>query len=150
VNIWVDGDACPNIIKEILFRAANRTKTPTILVANQVIRIPPSPFIKMVQVAGGFDVADDYIVDNLQPNDLVITADIPLADAVITKGGAALNPRGEMYTVNNIKQRLGIRDFNDCMRGSGMMSGGPPKIGKKEIQAFGNSLDRFLTARRQP
>ena len=144
MQIWVDADACPNIIKEILFRAATRTKTKMVLVANQMIRIPPSPFIKMTQVSAGFDVADNYIVKNLQKNDLVITADIPLANAVIEKEGAALNPRGELYSPSNIKQKLAIRNLSESLRSTGVMTGGPDKLSKKEVQAFANALDRFL------
>jgi uncharacterized protein len=146
MQIWVDADACPNQIKEILFRAANRTKIPMILVANQNIRIPPSPFIKMIQVPGGFDMADNYIAKNLQANDLVITADIPLADAAIDRGGFALNPRGELYSKKNIKERLSLRDFSENLRGSGVVTGGPPRLNKSDVQAFANSLDQFLTA----
>ncbi|MDR3492282.1 MAG: YaiI/YqxD family protein [Gammaproteobacteria bacterium] len=147
MRIWIDADACPNIIKEILFRAAKRTNTHMTLVANQPIRFPPSPLIKQIHVAGGFDVADNYIVDNMEAGDLVITADIPLADAVVEKNGSALNPRGELYSPNNIKQRLAMRNFSEGLRSSGVRTGGPDKIGKKEIQAFANSLDRFLTRR---
>lgn len=146
MRIWVDADACPNVIKDILFRAANRTKIAMILVANQTIRIPSSPFIKMIQVPGGFDMADNYIVKNLEAHDLVITADIPLADAVIDKGGIALNPRGELYSKKNIKERLSMRDFSENLRGSGVMTGGPARLSKGDIQAFANSLDQFLTA----
>jgi uncharacterized protein YaiI (UPF0178 family) len=144
MQIWVDADACPNVIKEILFRAANRTQIMVILVANQPLRSPPSAFIKKMQVSAGFDVADNHIVKYLQSGDLVITADIPLADAVIEKGGAALNPRGELYTKSNIKQRLAIRNLSDSLRSSGIVTGGPAQLSKKEIQAFANSLDRFL------
>jgi uncharacterized protein YaiI (UPF0178 family) len=147
MRIWIDGDACPNVIKEILFKAANRTKTHMILVANQIIRIPPSPFIKQVVVSAGFDVADNHIVQALEQGDLVITADIPLADQVIDKQGIALNPRGELYSPNNIKQRLAIRNLSENLRSNGMITGGPAKLGKKEIQAFANSLDRFLMKR---
>lgn len=145
MEIWIDADACPTMIKEILFRAALRTKTKLVLVANQVIPAPTSPLIRRVQVSGGFDVADHYIADNLQPKDLVITADIPLADLVIDKGGIALNPRGELYSKENIKQRLSIRNFNEELRSTGTRTGGPPKIGKREIETFANALDRILT-----
>ncbi len=147
MRIWIDADACPNIVKDILFRAANRTRTIMILVANQPIRIPPSPFITQIQVSAGFDVADNYIVDNMDAGDLVITADIPLADAAVEKNGSALNPRGELYQANNIKMRLAMRNLSDSLRSNGVMTGGPAKLGKKEIQAFANSLDRFLTSR---
>jgi uncharacterized protein len=144
MQIWVDADACPNAIKDILFRAANRTKTVMTLVANQPMRSPPSPFIKKIQVAAGFDVADNHIVHEMHAGDLVITADIPLADAVVEKGGKALNPRGELYTPSNIKQRLAIRNLSDSLRSSGKLTGGPPQLTKKEIQVFANALDRIL------
>ncbi len=144
MQIWVDADACPNAIKEIIFRAANRTRIMTILVSNQPIRVPPSPFIQNRIVLAGFDVADAKIIQEVSAGDIVITADIPLADAVVDKGGVALNPRGELYTANNIKQRLAVRDFADSLRGSGVHTGGPAKLNKKDLQAFANSLDRFL------
>lgn len=144
MTIWVDADATPVAVKEILFRAAERTKTTTIFVANQFVNVPPSPFIKRMQVSAGFDVADDYIAKECQPNDLVVTADIPLASEVIDKKAIALNPRGELYTPENIKQRLNIRDFMDTMRASGVQSGGQAKYGDKEKQAFANALDRYL------
>lgn len=144
MQMWVDADACPNVIKEIIFRAANRTKTLTTLVSNQPLSIPPSLYIKNRVVHAGFDVADNKIVEMMQPGDLVITADIPLADAVIEKGGSALNPRGELYSENNIKQHLAVRNFADSLRSSGVVTGGPPKLGKKDLQAFANSLDKFL------
>lgn len=144
MQIWLDGDACPRIIKDILFRAATRTKTTLTLVANHPVPIPPSPYIKRVQVSGGLDVADAYIVDKLHPGDLVITSDIPFADLVITKGGFALNPRGELYTSINIKQFLSMRNFNESLRGSGVLTGGPPMLDTKVSQLFANQLDRFL------
>lgn len=143
--IWVDGDACPKAIKEVLFRAAVRTKTLLTLVANQNMTLPPSPFIKKCIVGAGFDVADNEIVHQLQPGDLVITADIPLADAVITKGGIALDPRGELYTHQNIKQKLAIRNLNESLRSGGMLKSGQAPFGSKEVQKFSNNLDRFLT-----
>lgn len=145
-QIWVDADACPNVIKEILFRAAIRTNVVTTFVANQLIRVPPSLFIKKILVSSGFDVADNYIVLHMQNGDLIITADIPLADAVIEKGGIALNPRGELYSESNIKHKLAIRNLNESLRSSGMLTGGPMQISKKEIQVFSNALDRFLLA----
>jgi len=145
MRIWVDADACPGLIKEILYRAANRTKIKIILVANQPLTVPSSPFIQRIQVKAGFDVADGYIVQNLHSGDLVVTADIPLADLVIGKGGSALNPRGELYSEDNIKQRLAIRNYSDSLRGSGINTGGPAKLGKKELVAFANGLDKFLT-----
>lgn len=146
MRIWVDADACPKVIKEILYRAANRTETNLIFVANQPLYVPSSTFIKTVQVPSGFDVADHYIANNIDANDLVITADIPLADAVIQKGGFALNPRGEFYSEKNIKHFLSLRNFNTDLRSSGLMSGGPSTLSKKDIQLFANALDRFLTS----
>lgn len=143
-QIWVDADACPNVIKEILFRAANRVGVPIILVANQPLQPPRSRLIRTVQVAAGFDVADNYIVQQMNTGDLVITADIPLADEVITKGGLALNPRGELYTRENIRQRLNMRDFMDTLRSSGVDTGGPASFSQADRQAFANQLDRLL------
>ena len=144
MKIWVDADACPTVIKEILFRAAVRTKINTTLVANHVLRVPPSPYISFMQVTQGFDVADDEIVTRLNSGDLVITADIPLASEVIEKGGQALNPRGELYTVANIKARLTMRDFMDSLRSSGVNTGGPPALNQSDRQAFANQLDKIL------
>ena len=144
MRIWVDADACPKIIKEILFRAAIRTKTLTTLVSNHALTSPPSPFITKMQVPQGFDVADDKIVQMINPGDLVITADIPLADAVVSKGCKALNPRGLLYTESNIKERLAIRNLSDGLRSSGVITGGPDKISKKQLQDFANNLDQFL------
>jgi hypothetical protein len=144
MRIWVDADACPVVIKEILFRAAKRTGTQLTLVANQPVQVPASEFIRTIQVGSGFDVADNEIVKRLAPGDLVITADIPLADEVIQKGGHALNPRGELYSRDNIKARLNMRDFMDTMRASGINTGGPPAISQRDRQDFANSLDRFL------
>lgn len=144
MQIWVDADACPNVIKEILFRAAERLKIPLILVANSVLRTPPSRYVKSMQVEAGFDVADFTIVRKMTAGDLVITADIPLAAAVIDKGGHALNPRGEFYSTENIKERLAMRNFMDELRGSGVITGGPASLNQKDRQAFANQLDRFL------
>jgi uncharacterized protein YaiI (UPF0178 family) len=144
MKIWVDADACPVVIKEILFKAAERTEVQTTLVANQPIRTPPSRFIRSVQVASGFDVADDEIVKRLDAGDLVITGDIPLAAEVIEKGGFALNPRGELYTAENIKARLNIRDFMDTMRASGIDTGGPPALSQVDRKNFADNLDRLL------
>ncbi len=144
MKIWVDADACPIVVKEILFKAANRTKTELTLVANQVISKPNSPFIKMMRVSSGFDVADDQIVSLVEKNDLVITSDIPLADEVIDKGAIALSSRGELFTQDNIKARLNMRDFLDTMRASGEHTGGPPPLSHKDRQAFANHLDRIL------
>jgi len=144
MKIWVDADACPVVIKEILFRAAERTGVQLTLVANQSVRVPPAPNIKMLQVASGFDVADNEIVRLSATGDLVITSDIPLAAEVIEKGGYALSPRGEMYTTDNIKARLTMRDFMDSLRSSGIDTGGPPALNQGDRQAFANYLDRFL------
>ena len=144
MKIWVDADACPVVIKEILFKAAERTGIQLTLVANQPISVPRSRFISSVQVASGFDVADNEIVRRLDAGDLVITGDIPLAADVIEKGGFALNPRGEMYTVENIRARLNIRDFMDSLRGSGIDTGGPPALSQNDRKSFADHLDRFL------
>lgn len=144
MKIWVDADACPGVIKEILFRAAQRTGVHLTLVANQPVRVPPSPLIKMVQVASGFDVADNEIVKRAGAGDLVITSDIPLAAEVIEKGGCALSPRGELYTKDNIRGRLNMRDFMDTMRASGLDTGGPPPLGQADRKAFAGHLDRWL------
>jgi uncharacterized protein YaiI (UPF0178 family) len=146
LQIWIDADACPNVIKDILFRAAERRQLPLILVANRLIATPPSQFIKAVRVAGGFDVADSYIVQQCQANDLVITADIPLAAEVVAKRAYALNPRGELYTQENIKEHLAMRDFMTELRDTGQTSGGPSAFGQRDRQAFANTLDRFLAA----
>ena len=143
-RIWVDADACPNVIKEILFRAADRVGIELTLVANQPIPAPRSRFIRSVRVASGFDVADNFIVQQARPGDLVITADIPLAAEVIDGGCLALNPRGELYTRDNVRQRLNMRDFMDTLRGSGVDTGGPPALSHGDRMAFANQLDRFL------
>ncbi len=148
MKIWVDADACPVVIKEILFKAAERTKTELTLVANHHMRKPPSRFISFVQVPSGFDVADNEIVKRLCVDDLVITGDIPLAAEVIEKGGHALNPRGEMYSEDDIKARLTMRDFMDTMRSSGIQTGGPPPLNQRDKQAFANQLDTFLAKHR--
>jgi uncharacterized protein YaiI (UPF0178 family) len=145
MKIWVDADACPNVVKDILFRAAQRVRVLTILVANQLIRTPPSRYISKVQVRAGFDEADKYIAEAVESGDLVITADIPLAALVIDKGGYALNPRGELYTRDNIRQRLGLRNFMEELRSSGVNTGGPSSLSQSDRQAFANELDRFLT-----
>ena len=145
MQIWVDADACPVVIKEIIFRAAERLHINTILVANQMLRTPPSKFIRAIQVPSGFDVADRHIVDQLSLGDLVITADIPLASGVIEKGGHALNPRGELYTTANIQERLTMRNFMEELRGAGVETGGPAAFSQSDRQAFGNALDRFLS-----
>ena len=146
MKIWVDADACPVVIKEILFRAAGRTGVQLTLVANQFLNTPSSPNITAIQVPHGFDVADDEIVKRVESGDLVITSDIPLAAEVIEKGGHALSPRGEMHTKENIGARLNMRDFLDTMRSSGVeMSGGPAAFSQRDKQDFANNLDRFLT-----
>jgi len=145
MHIWVDADACPKVIKEILFRAAQRTNTPLTLVANQSLQTPPSSLIKSLRVAAGFDVADNEIVKRCSADDLVITADIPLASEVIEKGAMALNPRGELYTPENIKERLNMRDFMDTMRASGVETGGPPALNQADRRQFANQLDKLLT-----
>ena len=144
MKIWVDADACPVVIKEVLFRAAERTGVQLTLVANQPVQIPRSPCISFVRVAAGFDVADKEIVKQLEVGDLVITSDIPLAAEVLEKGGYALNPRGEFYSEEDIGSRLDIRDFMDTLRSSGVSTGGPPALGKGDRMAFANHLDSFL------
>lgn len=145
MKIWVDADACPGVIKDILFRAAERTGIEITLVANHSIPVPRSRHIKFLQVRSGFDVADNEIVKRLDGGDLVITSDIPLAADVIEKGGYALNPRGELYTANNIKARLNMRDFMDTLRASGIDTGGPPALSQGDRKAFADHLDKFLT-----
>lgn len=147
MKIWIDADACPVVIKEILFRAAVRTETEVTLIANQHIKTPPSKFINALQVMQGFDVADNEIVRRANPNDLVITSDIPLADEVISKGAQALSPRGELFTAENIKSRLNIRDFMDTMRASGVQTGGPPALSAADRKAFAGHLDKWLASR---
>jgi uncharacterized protein YaiI (UPF0178 family) len=147
MQIWVDADACPSVIKDILYRAAERERVQITLVANQSLRVPASPYIRSLQVAAGFDVADKRIVELLAPADLVITADIPLAAAAIDKGAHALNPRGELYTKDNIRERLSMRNFMDELRGSGVATGGPAALNQRDRQAFANSLDSFLARR---
>lgn len=142
--IWVDADACPRVVRDILFRAAERCEIMVTLVANQSIEIPRSRHIRMLQVSSGFDVADNEIVRRTEPGDLVITADIPLAAEVIEKQGHALSPRGERFTPNNIRERLNMRDFMDTMRSSGFTGGGPPPLSATDRQAFANGLDSYL------
>ncbi|MBT5485219.1 MAG: YaiI/YqxD family protein [Gammaproteobacteria bacterium] len=145
MKVWIDADACPVVIKEILFKAARRTGIQLTLVANQSMQTPPDKNITSLQVPQGFDVADDEIVKLVEAGDLVITSDIPLASEVIEKGGQALSPRGELFTPNNIGGRLNMRDFMDTMRSSGVHGGGPPPLNKQDRQAFANQLDRILT-----
>lgn len=144
MKIWIDGDACPRAIKAVLFRAAMRTQTCLMLISNHALSAPISPFIKKHQVGAGFDAVDHYITANIEAGDLVITADIPFADAVITAKGLALNPRGELYSINNIKQHLSIRHMNESLRSYQAISGGPDKLTAKDIQCFANHLDRLL------
>ncbi len=150
MQIWVDADACPNVIKEILFRVAERARIMVTLVANQPVPVPRMQYLRAVQVAQGFDIADNEIVLRCEPGDLVITADIPLAAEVIAKGATALNPRGELYTKENVKARLNMRDFMDTMRSSGIHTGGPPALNQRDRQAFANALDRFIARRVGP
>ncbi len=145
MRIWVDADACPGVIKEILYRVAERRRIGLVLVANQYLRTPPSPFIRAIQVGAGFDVADKKIADSVEAGDLVITADIPLASEVIDNGGHALSPRGELYTEDNIRQRLTMRDLMDELRGSGVQTGGPPPLNQRDRKRFADQLDRFLS-----
>lgn len=149
MKIWVDADACPKVIKEILFRAAERTGIPVVLVANMAFHLQPSPLISMIQVPEGPDVADDRIVDNCAAGDLVITADVPLAARVLEKSAQALDPRGRLYDKNNIGQILSMRDFMDSLRGSGIETGGPAGFGAKQRQEFSNQLDKILARARK-
>jgi uncharacterized protein YaiI (UPF0178 family) len=144
MHLWVDADACPRSVREILFRAANRTATPLTLIANQMLAVPPSAFIRSVQVPKGFDVADNEIVRRVAPGDLVITADLPLAAEVIAKGSHVLSPRGERYSKENIGPLLNMRDFMDTLRSSGVDTGGPPPLSAADQRAFAAQLDRFL------
>ena len=144
MQIWIDADACPGEIKELLYRAAERRKIKVTLVANQPMRVPASQFIETVLVPRGMNIADRRIVELLVPGDLVITADIPLAADVVAKGGTALNPRGELYNDDNIGERLAARNLMDELRGGGLITGGPSNFSQKDRQAFANQLDRWL------
>ncbi|GAB3376205.1 YaiI/YqxD family protein [Spongiibacter taiwanensis] len=144
MQIWVDADACPVVVREILFKAAQRTGVSLTFVANQMVRVPPVANIRSLQVSSGFDVADNEIVRRTEKGDLVITSDIPLAAEVIAKGALALNPRGELYTADTVRSKLNIRDFMDTMRSSGVHTGGSAAYGQREKQAFANQLDRYL------
>jgi len=146
MKIWVDADACPVVIKEILYRAAERTHTLVTLVANQPIKIPKSSFIKFLRVGSGFDVADHEIVKQITPGDLVITADIPLAAEVVEKGALALNPRGELYSTENITSRLYVRDLMESFRATGIETQGPPPMNQKDRQLFANALHKLLSS----
>lgn len=150
MKIWVDADACPSVIKDILFRAAQRVPVFVTLVANQALRTPPSPYINTLQVSAGFDVADNVIAQQVQPGDLVITADIPLAADVIARGAEALNPRGALYTADNIQASLTLRNFMSELRGSGINTGGPAPFTQNDRHAFANQLDRFLLRSNKP
>jgi hypothetical protein len=145
MQIWVDADACPNVIKEILFRAAERRRVMLVLVANQPLRAPSSHYIRTIQVPGGFDEADRKIAEDVHAGELVITADVPLAAQVVEKGAHALSPRGELYTRDNIRERLTMRNFMDELRKTGVDTGGPAALSQSDRQAFANQLDRFLT-----
>jgi uncharacterized protein YaiI (UPF0178 family) len=144
MNIWVDADACPGVIKDILFRAADRTQVQLTLIANQMLRVPPSPWIRAMQVPAGFDVADQRITQETKAGDLVITADIPLAALVIAKGAVVLDPRGQLLDANNIQERLTLRNFMEELRSSGVETGGPAAFSVADRQTFGNQLDRLL------
>ena len=144
MNIWVDADACPAVVKDILYRTAERTRVPLTLVANKPLRTPPSPFIRSLQVPRGFDVADNEIARRVEPGDLVVTADIPLAAQVIERGGHALDPRGELFSAETIRERLTMRDFMDELRASGVQTGGPPPLAHGDRQRFANQLDRLV------
>lgn len=150
LQLWVDADACPNVIKDILFRAAEKRQILCTLVANQFIQVPRGPWFKSMQVPSGFDVADDRIVELIQPGDLAITADIPLAAKVVEKGAFALNPRGTFYTAENIRQRLNMRNFMEELRSSGVQVGGPASFSQQDRMAFANALDRFLAQHLRP
>ena len=145
MQIWVDADACPGPIKEILFRAAARVRVQVTLVANQTLRVPASPYIRSIRVKKGFDIADKHIADEMLAGDLVVTADIPLAAEVVERGGLALNPRGELYTQENVAEHLATRNLMDELRSTGLEIGGPPIFGERDRKEFANQLDRLLT-----
>jgi uncharacterized protein YaiI (UPF0178 family) len=147
MHIWVDADACPAVIKDILYRAAQRWQRPLTLVANQMLRTPPSPLVRAVQVPRGFDVADDRIVKHVSSGDLVITGDIPLAAQVLEKGASALSPRGERYTADTIRERLAMRDMMEDLRNAGIDTGGPAALSQADRRAFANALDGLMAAR---
>lgn len=149
MQIWVDADSCPAVVKEMLYRAAERVKVHVVLVANRALRTPPSPWIRAIQVSHGFDVADQHIASSIGPGDLMVTADIPLAAAVVERGGFALNPRGEFYSHDNVRELLDLRNFVEGLRGSGIVTSGPAPFGPADRQAFANQLDRFLTRSRR-
>lgn len=144
ISIWVDADACPISIKEVLYRVANRTKIPVTLIANQMLRVPPSPFIKALQVPSGFDVADQRIADEVKAGDIVVTADIPLSALIVAKQAWVIDPRGALIDQSSIEARLTMRNFMESLRGSGVQTGGPNVFTNKDVQAFANQLDRLL------
>lgn len=150
MKIWVDADACPAAIKDILYRAANRAQLPLTLIANQMLRVPPSPWIRALQVQSGFDVADQRIVQEVVAGDLVISADIPLAAQVVAKGALVLDPRGDLLDASNIQERLTMRNFMDGLRSGGVETGGPAAFSAADRQAFANRLDGLLARRAQP
>ncbi|WP_353171376.1 YaiI/YqxD family protein [Paracandidimonas soli] len=150
MHIWVDADACPAVIKDILYRAAQRWQRPLTLVANQMLRTPPSPLIRAVQVPRGFDVADDHIVQHVSAGDLVITGDIPLAAQVLDKSALVLSPRGERYTADTIRERLSLRDMMEELRSAGIDTGGPSAFSQADRRAFANALDRLMVGARKP
>ena len=150
MKIWIDADACPRAIKEIIFRASNRLQIPTIMVANQPLHTPKSKWITSRVVGKGFDVADDHIVDEMSPEDIVITQDIPLAAEVVEKGAVAIDVRGELFTASNIKQRLTMRNFNEEVRNAGIMTGGPKAFSDGDKRRFAGTLDRLLSKRTRP
>ena len=147
MKIWVDADACPAVVKDILYRAANRTQTPLTLIANRMLRVPPSPWIRALQVPAGFDVADRRIAEEANPGDLVVTADIPLAAQVVAKGALALDPRGELLDADTIQERLTMRNFMEELRSSGIDTGGPAAFSAADARAFAQRLDAFLARR---
>lgn len=150
MKIWVDADACPAAIKDILYRAANRAQLPLTLIANQMLRVPPSPWIRALQVQSGFDVADQRIVQEVVAGDLVISADIPLAAQVVAKGALVLDPRGDLLDASNIQERLTLRNFMDGLRSGGVETGSPAAFSAADRQAFANRLDGLLARRAQP
>ena len=145
LKIWIDADACPKQVKEVIFKASHRLQLPVILVANTYLSVPPGSLISSIEVDKGADVADFYIVEHVKTNDLVITADIPLAALIVEKGATAINPRGELYTEENVGERLSVRDFMQELRGTGVDTGGPPPFGVKDKEKFANSFNRIIT-----
>ncbi|MFN4291743.1 MAG: YaiI/YqxD family protein [Permianibacter sp.] len=149
-TLWIDADACPNVIKAIIFRVSARLRLPVVMVANQHLSKPPSPLIRCIRVEAGFDMADNYIVQQARPGDLVVTQDIPLAAELVAKRIAALNPRGELYTRENVRQRLTVRDFMETMRASGAHTGGPAAFSQQDRMRFANALDTWLARHHRP